>query len=157
MSYDYLPLLDELDYVPVNHYSRGPEIFGHCQAIAHKYNLYDLALFNTRLLKQDGTKKAQLWRVKTDRGDVMSAQFVICANGTLAKPKLSAITGWRVLRAILSILHGGITTIPGRGLEHLRDKVVGIIGTGASAVQIVPELAKVAKEVFVFQRTPFIN
>ena len=47
VSYDYLPLLDELDYVPVNHYSRGPEILGHCQAIAKKYNLYELAVFQT--------------------------------------------------------------------------------------------------------------
>ena len=39
VAYDYLPLLDELDYVPKNHYSRGPEIFAHCQAIAKKYNL----------------------------------------------------------------------------------------------------------------------
>jgi cation diffusion facilitator CzcD-associated flavoprotein CzcO len=58
------------------------------------------------------------------------------------------------LQAILFTRLGGITTIPARIWNHLKDKVVGIIGTGASAVQIVPELAKVAKEVFVFQRTP---
>ena len=154
VSYDYLPLLDELDYVPVNHYSRGPEIFGHCQAIANKYNLYDLALFNTTVTETRWDEKAQLWRVKTDRGDVMSAQFVICANGTLAKPKLSAITGMESFAGHSFHTSRWDYDYTGENLEHLRDKVVGIIGTGASAVQIVPELAKVAKEVFVFQRTP---
>src|ERR1700745_4280932 len=47
VAYDYLPLLDELDYVPKDHYARGPEIFAHCQAIARKYNLYEPALFQT--------------------------------------------------------------------------------------------------------------
>ncbi len=47
VAYDYLPLLDELDYVPKDHYARGPEIFAHCQAIARKYNLYELATFQT--------------------------------------------------------------------------------------------------------------
>ena len=154
VSYDYLPLLDELDYVPVNHYSRGPEIFSHCQAIALKYNLYDLAVFNTTVTETRWDQTDQLWHVKTDQGDVMRAQFVICANGTLAKPKLSAIDGMESF-----IGHSFHTSrwdydYTGENLEHLKDKVVGIIGTGASAVQIVPELAKVAKEVFVFQRTP---
>ena len=70
--------------MPVNHYSRGPEIFSHCQAIAQKYNLYDLAVFNTTVTETRWDDEDQLWHVKTDQGDVMRAQFVICANGTLA-------------------------------------------------------------------------
>jgi cation diffusion facilitator CzcD-associated flavoprotein CzcO len=154
VSYDYLPLLDELDYVPVNHYSRGPEIFSHCQAIAHKYNLYDLAVFNTTVTETRWDESDQLWHVKTDLGDVMRAQFVICANGTLAKPKLSAIAGMESFAGHSFHTSRWDYDYTGQNLEHLKDKVVGIIGTGASAVQIVPELAKVAKEVFVFQRTP---
>ena len=154
VSYDYLPLLDELDYVPVNHYSRGPEIFGHCQAIAHKYNLYDLAVFNTTVTETRWDQTDRLWHVKTDQGDVMRAQFVICANGTLAKPKLSAIDGMESFAGHSFHTSRWDYDYTGENLEHLKDKVVGIIGTGASAVQIVPELAKVAKEVFVFQRTP---
>ena len=154
VSYDYLPLLDELDYVPVNHYSRGPEIFNHCQAIAYKYNLYDLAVFNTTVTETRWDQTDQLWHVKTDRGDLMRAQFVICANGTLAKPKLSAIKGMEGFAGHSFHTSRWNYDYTGENLEHLKDKVVGIIGTGASAVQIVPELAKVAKEVFVFQRTP---
>jgi cation diffusion facilitator CzcD-associated flavoprotein CzcO len=154
VSYDYLPLLDELDYVPVDHYSRGPEIFSHCQAIAHKYNLYDLAVFNTTVTETRWEETDQLWHVKTDQGDVMRAQYVICANGTLAKPKLSAIAGLEGFAGHAFHTSRWDYDYTGENLEHLKDKVVGIIGTGASAVQIVPELAKVAKEVFVFQRTP---
>ena len=154
VSYDYLPLLDELDYVPVDHYSRGPEIFSHCQAIAHKYNLYDLAVFNTTVTETRWEETDQLWHVKTDQGDVMRAQYVICANGTLAKPKLSAIAGMEGFAGHAFHTSRWDYDYTGENLEHLKDKVVGIIGTGASAVQIVPELAKVAKEVFVFQRTP---
>ena len=154
VSYDYLPLLDELDYVPVNHYSRGPEIFSHCQAIAHKYHLYDLAVFNTTVTETRWDETDQLWHVRTDQGDVMRAQFVICANGTLAKPKLSAISGMESFAGHSFHTSRWDYNYTGENLEHLKDKVVGIIGTGASAVQIVPELAKVAKQVFVFQRTP---
>ena len=154
VSYDYLPLLDELDYVPVNHYSRGPEIFSHCQAIARKYNLYDLAVFNTTVTETRWDEADQLWHVKTDQGDLMRAQFVICANGTLAKPKLSAIDGMESFAGHSFHTSRWDYDYTGEKLEHLKDKVVGIIGTGASAVQIVPELAKTAKEVFVFQRTP---
>ena len=45
ISYDYLPLLDEMDYVPKNHYAKGPEILAHCQAIARKYDLYEAGGF----------------------------------------------------------------------------------------------------------------
>jgi len=62
VSYDYLPLLDELDYVPVDHYSRGPEIFGHCQKIAKKYNLYELAVFNTTVTETIWNEEEQLSR-----------------------------------------------------------------------------------------------
>lgn len=154
VSYDYLPLLDELNYVPVNHYSRGPEIFSHCQAIARKYNLYDLAVFNTTVTETRWKESDQLWHVKTDQGDVMRAQFVICANGTLAKPKLSAIAGMESFAGHSFHTSRWDYDYTGQNLEHLKNKVVGIVGTGASSVQIVPELAKVAKEVFVFQRTP---
>ena len=154
VSYDYLPLLDELDYVPVDHYSRGPEIFGHCQKIAKKYNLYELAVFNTTVTETIWNEEEQLWHVKTDRGDVMRAQFVICANGTLAKPKLSTIKGMTSFAGHSFHTSRWDYDYTGIDLENLKDKVVGIIGTGASAVQIVPELAKNAKQLYVFQRTP---
>ena len=154
VAYDYLPLLDEMDYVPVNHYSRGPEILGHCQAIAKKYDLYELAVFNTTVTSTTWLEDEQRWELKTDRGDCMKAQFVICANGTLSKPKLSKISGMETYAGYSFHTSRWDYEYTGEKLENLKDKVVGIIGTGASAVQAVPELAKNAKELYVFQRTP---
>ncbi len=154
VGYDYLPLLDEMDYVPVNHYSRGPEILSHCQAIAKKYDLYDLAVFNTTVNSTVWNEEEKLWHLKTDRGDHMRAQFVICANGTLSKPKLSKIAGMESFAGHSFHTSRWDYDYTGEKLENLKDKVVGIIGTGASAVQAVPELAKTAKHLYVFQRTP---
>ena len=154
VGYDYLPLLDEMDYVPVNHYSRGPEILSHCQAIARKYDLYDLAVFHTTITSTVWNEEEQLWHLGTDRGDLMKAQFVICANGTLSKPKLSNIQGMTDFKGHSFHTSRWDYDYTGQDLENLKDKRVGIIGTGASAVQAVPELGKAAKELFVFQRTP---
>ena len=154
VAYDYLPLLDEMDYVPVNHYSRGPEILSHCQAIANKYDLYDLAVFNTTVTSTVWNEEEKLWHLATDRGDNMRAKFVICANGTLSKPKLSKIEGMENFQGHSFHTSRWDYDYTGENLEKLKDKRVGIIGTGASAVQAVPELAKTAKHLYVFQRTP---
>src|ERR1700681_1897500 len=81
-SYDYLPLLDEMKVMPSRQYAKGPEIFAHCQAIAKRYALYDLAVFRTTVTSTVWNDKEKLWTVGTDRGDRMKAKFVICANGT---------------------------------------------------------------------------
>ena len=153
-SYDYLPLLDEMGYVPGSFYAKGPEIFAHCQAIARKYDLYDLAVFQTTVTSTVWDAKAKLWRIGTDRGDKMSARFVIVANGTLSQPKLSKIAGMERFRGHSfhsSRFDYGYTK---DDLSGLKDKVVGVIGTGASAVQIIPRIARAAKQLYVFQRTP---
>ena len=93
VSYDYLPLLDEMNYVPRDHYAKGSEIFEHCQAIAKKYDLYGLAVFQTTVTSTVWNDAEQLWTVKTDRGDTMKARFVVCANGPMSKPKLAKIDG----------------------------------------------------------------
>ena len=154
VSYDYLPLLDELDYVPLHHYARGPEILAHCQAIARKYDLYDLAVFQTTVTETRWDDEDKVWHVRTDRGDHMRARFVVCANGTLSKPKLSRIAGMQRYAGHSFHTSRWDYAYTGEKLEHLRDKVVGIIGTGASAVQAVPELARASKALYVFQRTP---
>jgi cation diffusion facilitator CzcD-associated flavoprotein CzcO len=154
VSYDYLPLLDEMKYVPSKHYAEGPEIFAHCQAIARRYSLYELAVFQTTVTSTIWDEEAREWIVTTDRGDRMRARFVICANGTLAKPRLAVIDGMETFEGRSFHTSRWDYELTGRDLENLSDKVVGIIGTGASAVQIVPNLGQTAKELYVFQRTP---
>ena len=154
VAYDYLPLLDELNYVPTRHYARGDEIFNHCRAIASKYNLYELAVFQTTVTSTTWNDAEQQWHVTTDRGDTMRAKFVVCANGTLTKPKLARINGMESFAGHSFHTSRWDFDYTGADLSNLSDKVVGIIGTGATAVQAIPHLGANAKELFVFQRTP---
>ncbi len=157
-SYVYLPLLEELDYVPVEKYSRGAEIFAHCKAIAEKYDLYRDACLQTEVTEIRWDEEAARWTIETNRGDAMRARFVCLANGFLQKPKLPGIPGLETFRG--KTFHtsrwdyaytGGDAN---GGLTDLRDKRVGIIGTGATAVQCVPHLGASAEHLYVFQRTP---
>ena len=157
-SFCYLPLLEELDYTPKHRYAFGDEILEHSRNIARHYNLYDKALFQTRITSVTWNNLASRWDVKTDRGDELSARYVIMACGGLSVPKLPNVDGLNKFGGHMfhtsrwdyeytgGNLHGG--------LHKLADKRVGIIGTGATAVQVVPQLASSALEVFVFQRTP---
>ena len=154
VAYDYLPLLDEMEYVPTRHYAEGPEIYEHCRAIARKYDLYDLAVFQTTVTSTTWHPDEAMWHLTTDRGDRMRAKFVICANGTLSKPKLAKIAGMTDFDGHSFHTSRWDYAYTGANLEHVSDKVVGIIGTGASAVQIIPNLATASKELYVFQRTP---
>src|SRR5580692_9044823 len=154
VAYDYLPLLDEMDYVPKDHYAKGPEIFAHCQAIARRYNLYELAVFQTTVTSTIWHEDEQMWHLTTDRGDQMRARFVICANGTLSKPKLSKIKGMETFKGHSFHTSRWDYAYTKADLSGLQDKVVGIIGTGATAVQAIPGLGANAKELYVFQRTP---
>ena len=154
VAYDYLPLLDEMDYVPKDHYAKGPEILAHCQAIARKYNLYELAVFQTTVTSTVWHEEEEMWYLTTDRGDHMKARFVICANGTLSKPKLSKIKGMESFKGHSFHTSRWDYDYTKEDLSGLEDKVVGIIGTGATAVQAIPGLGASSKELYVFQRTP---
>lgn len=154
VSYDYLPMLDETGYVPSRHYASGHEIFDYCRSIAEKYDLYQHAVFQTTVTATVWNEAEQLWRVETDRGDSMKARFVVCANGTLSKPKLATIEGIAEFGGKAFHTSRWDYDYTGADLEHLADKRVAIIGTGASAVQVIPNLGATAKELYVFQRTP---
>ena len=146
VSYDYLPLLDETGYVPKHHYSRAPEIFAYCQA-----DRPPLQPVRAGRVPDHG----DLDRVERIGADVahrngsrrfMRARFVICANGTLSKPKLSRIAGMEKLRgSFLPHLALGLRLHRREPSKNSKDKVVGIIGTGATAVQAVPDSARTRK------------
>jgi cyclohexanone monooxygenase len=157
-SYVYLPLLEELSYIPKHKYSFAPEILEHSRAIARHYRLYDDALLQTTITGLVWDEGRGRWVVSTNRGDEFTAQFVAMANGPLNRPKLPGIPGITEYKG--HTFHtsrwdygytGGDST---GGLTGLKDKRVGIIGTGATAIQAVPHLGGWAKELYVFQRTP---
>jgi cyclohexanone monooxygenase len=157
-SYVYLPLLEELGYVPKEKYSRGAEIFGHCQAIARKYDLYRNACLQTEVEAIRWDEDASRWVITTDRGDAMRARFVCLANGFLQKPKLPGVPGIESFRGHTfhtSRWDYAYTAGDAEGnLTGLADKRVGIIGTGATAVQCIPHLGASAGHLYVLQRTP---
>ena len=157
-SYIYLPLLEEVGYLPVEKYCKAPEILRHSRAIGEKFGLYDNACFQTEVTELRWDEDAARWIVKTNRGDAMRARFVVMANGPLHRPKLPGIPGVESFKR--HSFHtsrwdydytGGDSN---GGLDKLKDKRVAVIGTGATAVQCVPHLAAACKELYVFQRTP---
>ncbi|MFN6118656.1 MAG: flavin-containing monooxygenase, partial [Actinomycetes bacterium] len=157
-SYIYLPLLEEVGYIPKEKYSRAPEILEHSRAIGRHFDLYRDALFQTEVTELRWDDADDRWVISTNRGDAMRARFVVMANGPLHRPKLPGIEGIDTYQG--HTFHtsrwdyaytGGTSE---GGLVNLADKRVGIIGTGATAVQCVPHLGEHAKELYVFQRTP---
>src|SRR5882757_5313165 len=85
-SYIYLPLLEEVGYVPVEKYSRAPEILAHSRAIGEHFDLYKGALFQTEVTRMAWDDSAARWIVETHRGDALKARFVVMANGPLHRP-----------------------------------------------------------------------
>ena len=157
-SYCYLPMLEELNYIPQHKYSFAPEIMEHSKNIARHYRLYDNALMHTSVTAMSWHEAEQKWLIETDRGDRMKARFVAMANGPLNRPKLPGIPGIEQFKG--HTFHTSRWDYDYTGgdssgqLHKLADKRVGIIGTGATAVQCIPHLGASAAELYVFQRTP---
>ena len=147
-AYSYLPLLEEMGYIPTMKFASGFEIMEYCQKVAEKFGFYDHCLFHTTVERTDWDAATGRWTVTTDRGDEMKARYVILANGILTTPKLARIKGMETFQG--EAFH----TSRWDYRVDLKGKRVGIIGTGATAVQTVPELSKIVNELFVFQRTP---
>ena len=155
----YMPMLEETNYMPTRKYASGPEIRGHVARIAEQYNLRSKSIFSTKVTELRWDEEEHLWRVSTNRGDAFTAKYVALGTGPLHKMKLPGIPGiesfqghmFHTARWDYSYTGGDEH---GAAMEGLSDKRVGIIGTGATAVQCVPPLGASAGELFVFQRTP---
>jgi cyclohexanone monooxygenase len=157
-AYIYMPLLEELGYVPSEKYVHAPEILAHSRAIGEHYDLYTDALFQTEVTDLRWDEASARWIVSTNRDDSIKARFVCMPTGPLNRPKLPGIPGIESYKGHsfhTSRWDYGYTGGTSDGnLENLRDKRVGIIGTGATAVQCIPHLGEAAEHLYVFQRTP---
>ena len=153
-SYVYMPLLEELGYIPTEKYAKGDEIFAHCRRIAEHYDLYRGACLQTEVSEVRWDSALSRWIISTNHGDWMRARFVAMANGYLQKPKLPGIEGITAFQGHAFHTSRWDYDYTGPDLAKLSDKRVGIIGTGATAIQCVPHLARSAEHLLVFQRTP---
>ncbi|MFC0108947.1 flavin-containing monooxygenase [Kibdelosporangium aridum] len=157
-SYIYMPLLEEVGYVPEWKYAPGEEIRQHARAIGRHFDLYRDACFQTAVTELRWDEDAAEWNVSTDRGDQMRARYVVVSNGTLDRPKLPGIPGMETFKGHTfhtSRWDYGYTGGDANGnLHKLADKRVALVGTGATAIQVVPHLARDAQHLYVLQRTP---
>ena len=155
----YLPLLEETGHMPSQKYVFAPEIYGQAKRIATTFGLYDNALFSTAVSSLTWDDGSSRWIIRSDRGDEIRAKFVGMGTGPLHRPKLPGIDGiesfgghcFHTSRWDYAYTGGSYEGAP---MANLADKRVGIIGTGATAVQCIPALGRDSKELFVFQRTP---
>jgi cyclohexanone monooxygenase len=157
-AYCYVPMLEELNFIPSKKFADGAEIYEHCRRIGKHFGLYDSAIFSTQVRDLQWDESIKRWRISTNRGDDIRARFVVMASGPFNRPKLPGIPGIKDFKG--HSFHssrwdysytGGDTT---GGLDKLADKRVAVVGTGATAIQIVPFLGQYAEHLYVFQRTP---
>ncbi|KAL0938512.1 Pentalenolactone D synthase [Colletotrichum truncatum] len=168
-SYIYMPLLEETGYMPKHRYSYGPELLEHAERMANMWNLTDKGVFRSQIRSYEWDDEAKRWItiIEQDRGPseepvkmTVRSQFVVLANGVLNHPKvaknLEAFEGdmFHTARWNYDVTGGRDGPPEAPQLTGLEGKRVGIIGTGATAIQLVPQLARWAKELYVFQRTP---
>ncbi|KAH7055958.1 flavin-binding monooxygenase-like family protein [Macrophomina phaseolina] len=164
----YMPLLEETGYIPKHRYSYGPELLAHTQRIAKEWHLEDKALFRSvvKSLKWDEGEKEWIATINEYRGPsvganklIVRARFVVLSAGILNHPLIPKVPGMENFKphcfhtARWDYKYTGGSP-DDQSLVNLKDKVVGVIGTGATSIQVIPELAKWAKEVYVFQRSP---
>ncbi|KAI1162565.1 hypothetical protein F5B18DRAFT_373484 [Nemania serpens] len=172
-AYIYMPLLEEMGIMPSHKYASGVEIRNYLKEVVKKYKLEDKILFRSQVNKLGWSEEARHWKVdlSTSRGPKgqeqgtlsVNAEFVYLTAGLLAKPQVPKIGGVGLAGFKGDLFHTSLWNYDVTGgspeetfpeLSKLAGKRVGIIGTGATAVQAIPCLAKYAKELYVFQRTP---
>ncbi|MFW0783392.1 NAD(P)/FAD-dependent oxidoreductase [Gordonia sp. CPCC 206044] len=157
-AYCYLPLLEETGYMPKEKFSKGDECYEQAQRIGEHFGFYEKALFHTLITSLEWDPTINRWRIQTNRDDEIRARFVVMCQGPYNRPKLPGIPGIKDFKGHVfhtarwdydytgGNLHGG--------LDKIGDKRIAVIGTGSSGVQAIPHLARGAKQLTVFQRTP---
>jgi len=130
-------------------YAAQPEILAYARHVADRHDLRPLIAFETRVLSATFDEAADRWRVVTDRGDTLSARWLVMATGCLSTPRAPAIPGVESFAG--ETYHTGAW--PHEGVDFT-GKTVAVVGTGSSGIQSIPQIAAQADHVTVFQRTP---
>jgi cyclohexanone monooxygenase len=129
-------------------YAAQPEILAYANHVADRHDIRPLIAFETRVVGATFDEAADRWTVVTDRGDELRARWLVMATGCLSTPRAPAIPGVETYAG--ETYHTGAW--PHEGVDFT-GKTVAVIGTGSSGIQSIPQIAKQAKHVTVFQRT----
>ena len=130
-------------------YASQPEILTYANHVADRFDLRRGIRFNTRVTAASFDEAAQRWTVRTDQDDVITARYCVMATGCLSTAKLPEIPGIETFRG--NAYHTGAW--PHEGVDF-SGQHVGVIGTGSSGIQSIPAIAREARHLTVFQRTP---
>ena len=150
MEYSYSfseELQQEWDWT--ERYATQPEILRYINHVADRFDLRRDVQFNTRVRSAIFDEATGRWTVTTEKGQIVNTQFCVMATGCLSAAKPPEIKGRDLFKG--STYHTGLW--PHEPVDFT-GKTVGVIGTGSSGVQTIPEVAKQAHQLFVFQRTP---
>jgi cyclohexanone monooxygenase len=146
-SYSFDPQLEQ-DWWWTERYPAQPEILAYLRHVAERHDLRRHITFGTRVVSATFDDHGNTWEVHTDRGDQIHARFLLLATGPLSAARTPDISGLEDFTG--EVVH--TADWPEHGID-LSGKRVGIIGTGSSGIQVMPEIAKDADATVIFQRT----
>ena len=129
--------------------AKQDEIQRYLRFVAERCDVLKNISFNTKVVSAHYHEDTGLWSVRTASGETVVCRYAVLAIGALSDPKAPDIQGVADFAGQTYFT----STWPKDGSVDLRGKRVGVIGTGSSGVQVIPEVAKLAAEVYVFQRT----
>jgi cyclohexanone monooxygenase len=147
-SYSFSEALQQ-DWHWTERYASQPEILRYINFVADRLELRRDIRLKTRVTEAGYDEQAGRWTIRSDAGDVVSAQFCIMATGCLSAAKMPEIPGLGSFKG--DTYHTG--QWPHEGVDFAGQRV-GVIGTGSSAIQSIPVIAAQAAHLHVFQRTP---
>jgi len=146
-SYSFSPEL-EREWRWTERYAAQPEILSYLEHVAERFDLDRDITFDTRVTSMRWNEETADWSVETDHDEVITARFVVLGTGSLSKPNDPDLPG-------LANFEGEILrTATWDDSVELAGKRIAFFGTGSSGIQAIPQLAKVASRLTVFQRTP---
>ncbi len=146
-SYSFSPELEK-EWRWSERYAAQPEILAYLEHVANRFDLKRDITFDTRVISARWNERQANWTVETDMGDTVTARFVVLGTGALSAPKTPDLPGIESFSG--RILH----TATWDDTVELQGKRIAIFGTGSSGIQAIPQLARVASQLTVFQRTP---
>jgi len=146
-SYSFSPEL-ERDWRWSERYAAQPEILAYLEHVADRFDLNRDISLDTRVIAARWNADARNWTVETDRGDKVTARFVVLGTGALSTPKTPDLPGLANFRG--EILHTALWN----DKAETSGKRIAVFGTGSSGIQVIPQMAKAASRLTIFQRTP---